>query len=264
MTESGREEMVIRGYGRGGSQSPGSGSDRLSPPPTQSVNKPKPTRIPQAAGPRGQEGVEHGRREGRGDGADQEERRRYKAGKEDAATGTLNSQLRLDSHARSPGLFGDLLMCPRPSPVPAAPRTLGHELDLVGHGGAQLVAGKAAIGALKTLGEVAVVARDGEGARVGGLVHGHTRLLLGFEEDAVPSPAEPAGRNRLRGLRPGTQDRSWHRPRQGCKPPGAPGMGWGRARTKGDEGDLGCVHPAVGRPWETRGLEIKSVVNPRA
>ena len=180
------------------------------------------------------------------------------------ATGTLNSQLRLDSHTSSPGLSGDPVMCPRPSPVSAAPRTLGHELDLVGHGGAQPVAGKAAIGALKALGEVAVVACDGEGARVGGLVHGHTQLLLGFEEDTVPSPAEPAGRKRLRGLRSGAQDRGWHRPRQGCKPRGAPGTGWGGARTKGDEGDLGCLRPAVGRPWETRGLEIKSVVNPRA
>lgn len=82
------------------------------------------------------------------------------------------------------------------------PRTLSHELDLVGHGGAQLIAGKAAIGALEPLGKVAVVAGDGERARVGCLVHSHTHFLLGFEVDAIPSPAEPVGRKGLRGLRP--------------------------------------------------------------
>lgn len=92
-------------------------------------------------------------------------------------------------------------MCSRPSPVPAVPRTLGHELDLMGHGSAQLIAGKAAIGALEPLGKVAVVAGDGEGAGVGRLVHGHAQLLLGFEVDAISSPAEPVDRKGLRGPR---------------------------------------------------------------
>lgn len=89
-------------------------------------------------------------------------------------------------------------MCPRPSSVP---RTLGHELDLVGHGSAQLVAGKAAIGALEPLGKVAVVASDGERARVGCLMHSHTQFLFGFEVDTIPSPAEPVGRKGVRVLR---------------------------------------------------------------
>lgn len=86
--------------------------------------------------------------------------------------------------------------------VPAVPRTLSHELDLVGHGGAQLIAGEATIGALEPLGKVAVVACDGEGARMGCLVHGHTQFLLGFEVDAISGPAEPVGRKGLRGLKP--------------------------------------------------------------
>lgn len=96
-------------------------------------------------------------------------------------------------------------MCPRPSLIPVAPRTLGHELDLMGHGSAQLIAGKAAIGALEPLGKVAVVARDGEGAGVERLVHGHTQFLVGFEVDAIPSPTEPAGRKGLRGSKPWNQ-----------------------------------------------------------
>lgn len=42
--------------------------------------------------------------------------------------------------------------------------TLSQKLDLLGHGGAQLIAGKAAIGALETLGKGAVIVGDGEGA----------------------------------------------------------------------------------------------------
>lgn len=82
------------------------------------------------------------------------------------------------------------------------PRTLSHKLDLMGHGSAQLIAGKAAIGALESLSKVAVVAGDDEGARVGCLVHSHTQFLLGFEVDAIPSPAKPVGKKELRGLRP--------------------------------------------------------------
>lgn len=66
----------------------------------------------------------------------------------------------------------------------------------MGHGSAQLVAGKAAIGALEALGEVAAVARDAEGARMGRLVHGHAQFLSGFEEDAIPSPAKPVGQKK--------------------------------------------------------------------
>lgn len=72
----------------------------------------------------------------------------------------------------------------------------------MGHGGAQLIAGKAAIGALKPLGKVAVVAGDGEGAGVGRLVHSHTQLLPGFEVDTISSPAEPVDRKGLRGPKP--------------------------------------------------------------
>lgn len=102
----------------------------------------------------------------------------------------------MEPHTCSADPFGDPLTCPRPSLVPAVPRTLGHELDLVGHGGAQLVAGKAAIGALEALGKVAAVARDAEGARMGHLVHDHAQFLSGFEEDAIPSPAKPVGQKK--------------------------------------------------------------------
>lgn len=64
------------------------------------------------------------------------------------------------------------------------------------HGGAQLVAGKAAIDALEALGEVAAVACDAEGARMGRLVHDHAQFLFGFEEDAIPSPAKSAGQKK--------------------------------------------------------------------
>lgn len=116
-------------------------------------------------------------------------------------------------------------MCPKPSQAPAAPRTLGHELDLMGHGCAQLIAGKAAVGALEPLGKVAVVADDGEGAGMQGLVHGHTQFLLGFEVDTVPSPAEPVGRKGLRpeALEPRTGAGTGQRP--GCEQPEALGMG---------------------------------------
>lgn len=115
-------------------------------------------------------------------------------------------------------------MCPRPSQAPAAPRTLSHELDLMGHGRAQLIAGKAAVGALEPLGKVAVVARDGEGARMRCLVHGHTQFLLGFEVDAIPSPAEPVGRKGLRGLRPWNPGQGLEQARgQAVR---APGMDW--------------------------------------
>lgn len=125
---------------------------------------------------------------------------------------TLSHQLGVQGSLRP---VGDPLMCPGPSQAPAAPRTLGHELDLMGHGRAQLIAGKAAVGALEPLGKVAVVARDGEGARMWRLVHGHTQLFLGFEVDAIPSPAEPAGRKGLRGPRRWTPGRGWNRPGQG-------------------------------------------------
>lgn len=135
--------------------------------------------------------------------------RRREAGGAAGVFRPLNRQLGVRGHPR-PGpphmlpetCSGTLSCTPRPSQAPAVPRTLSHELDLVRHGGAQLIAGKAAVGALEPLGEVAVVARDGEGAGMGRLVHGHTRFLLGFEVDAVPSPAEPVGRKGLRGRRP--------------------------------------------------------------
>lgn len=123
-------------------------------------------------------------------------------------------------------------MCPRPSLVPAVPRTLGHELDLVGHGGAKLIAGKAAIGALEPLGKVAVVARDGEGARVGLLVHGHTQFLLGFEVNAIMSPAEPVGRKGLRGRSPWNSGQGLEQ--AGDK--GPPGTGWDRLGQGQDQG----------------------------
>ena len=114
-----------------------------------------------------------------------------------------------------------------PSLVPAAPRTLGHEPDLMGHGGAQLIAGKAAVDALEPLGKVAVVARDGEGARVGRLVHGHTQLFLGFEVDTIPRPAEPVGGKRPRGLRPWNPMGAGTGWRDRCKQPGPTGDGLG-------------------------------------
>lgn len=60
----------------------------------------------------------------------------------------------------------------------------------MGHGSAQFIASKAEIGALEPVDKVAVIASDGEGARVGHLVHGHTQLLFGFEVDTIMSPTE--------------------------------------------------------------------------
>lgn len=102
------------------------------------------------------------------------------------------------------------------------PLTLRHKPCLLGHGSAQLVAGKAAIGALESLCKIAVVARDGEGSRVGCLVHCDPHFLLGFEVDTIPGPAKPGGTEGPGGTSPAMMG------------------GWGKPRGVGHSLYLGC------------------------
>lgn len=123
----------------------------------------------------------------------------------------------------------------------------------MGHSSAQLIAGKAAIDALESLGK-AVVARDGEGARVGCLMYSHTQFFLGLEVDSILCPAEPVGRKGLRGYR------SWHQGQglgqvrgKGVSSQGAPRDGHGEQglRTVGEVWVAqGCVR-AGGGDWQS-------------
>lgn len=110
----------------------------------------------------------------------------------------------------------------------------------MGHGGTQLIAGKAAIGALEPLSKVAVVAGDGEGTRVRSLMHGHTQLLFGFEVDTIPSPTEPVGRKGLRG------SRLWNLG-QGLERNTGKGTS-SQWALKGEEADVRRLGSEVGRP----------------
>ena len=122
----------------------------------------------------------------------------------------------------------------------------------MGHGSAQLVAGKAAIGALEALGEVAAVARDAEGARMGCLVHSHAQFLSGFEQDAIPSPAKPVGQKKAQrrpeaeqlgqGLGQG-DDPGWRgMPRRGKAPGTTRSGGQVSGQPQGLEGDGHSLH----------------------
>lgn len=68
------------------------------------------------------------------------------------------------------------------------------------------------------------------------LVHGHTHFLLGFEVDAIPSPAEPVGRKGLRGLRPRNPGKGLEQARGQAVSSRGP---WGWARQGKDQGASG-------------------------